>query len=101
MGYTDHLKKPVKWYPKKNWKKTKYFKQILPNGNTGHSGNDNQNWEIKNPSIDHTKHGKYDIDIIRKPNQKIFIQRIYKDWQKNNLTRYHRIKTWIFKIYQF
>ena len=49
-------------------KKTKYFRQTLPNGNTGHGGNDDQNWEIRNPSIDHTGHGKHDIDIIRKPN---------------------------------
>ena len=49
---------------------------------------DDQNWEIRNISIDHTKHGKYNIDIIRKPNQKIFGQRIYQDRQKNNPT-YH------------
>ena len=53
------------------WGKAKYFKQILPNGNTNHNGNDDQNREIKNTRIDHTKHGKYDIDIIRQPNQKI------------------------------
>ena len=59
--------------------KAKYIKQILPNKNTSHGGNDNQNWEIGNISIDRTKYGKHDIDIIRKPNQKIFGQRIYLD----------------------
>ena len=54
------------------WEKTKYIKQILPNKNTSHGGNDDQYWEIKNPSIIHTGRGKYDIDIICKPNQKIF-----------------------------
>ena len=41
-GIHRSFKKNVKWYPKKikNWEKAKYFKQILPNGNTGHSGND-------------------------------------------------------------
>ena len=51
---------------------TKYVKQILPNKNTSHGGNDDQYWEVKSPSINHTGHGKYDIDIIREPNQKIF-----------------------------
>ena len=60
-------------------KEAKHFKQTLPNGNTGHGNNNDQNWENKNPSIDHTKHGKHDIDIIRKPNQKIFKQRMYQD----------------------
>ena len=31
---------------KKNWGKAKYVKQILPDKNTNHGGNDNQNWEI-------------------------------------------------------
>ena len=56
------------------WEKAKHLKQTLFNGNTSHGGNDDQNWEIRNPNIDHTKHEKYDIDIIRKPNQKIFGQ---------------------------
>ena len=60
-------------------KKAKYIKQILPDKNTSHNGNNDQNREIKNTSIDHTKHGKYNIDIIRKPNQKIFGQRMYQD----------------------
>ena len=36
------FKKNVKWYPKKKdiGEKTKYFKQILFNGNAGHNGND-------------------------------------------------------------
>ena len=59
--------------------KTMYFKQILPNGNTSHGGNDDQYWEIINPNINHTRHGKYDVDIIRKPNQKIFGQRMYQN----------------------
>ena len=70
----------------KNWGETKYVKQILPNKNTNHGGNDDQNWEIRNTSVDHTKHGKYNIDNIRKPNQKIFKQRMYQDQQKNNPT---------------
>ena len=41
----------------KNWEDAKYFKQILFNKNTNHSGNDDQNWEIGNTRIDHTKHG--------------------------------------------
>ena len=53
--------------------------QILPNKNTNHGGNDDQNWEIRNLSIDHTGHGKYDIDIISKPNQKIIGQRMYQN----------------------
>ena len=58
---------------RKYWgKKTMYFKQTLSNGNTGHGGNNNQNWEIRNPSIDHTKYRKYDVNIIRKPNQFFF-----------------------------
>ena len=54
------------------WGKAKYFKQTLPNQNTSHNGNDDQNREIKNTRIDHTRHGKHDIDIICEPNQKIF-----------------------------
>ena len=88
--------------PKKkdNWEEAKYVKQILPDTDTGHGGNDDQNWEVRNPGIDHTGHGKHDVDIIRKPNQKIFGQRMYQDKQKNNLICHHRIKTWIFGIYQ-
>ena len=41
------------------WEKAKYIEQILFNENTGHGGNDNQNWKIKNTKIDYTKHGKY------------------------------------------
>ena len=52
------------------WEKAKYIKSILPNENTNHGGNDDQNWEIRTTGINHTKHGKYNIDIIRKPNQK-------------------------------
>ena len=85
---------------KKIREKAKYFKQTLPNGNTGHGGNDNQYWENKNPNINHTKHGKHDVDIIRKPNQKIFGQRMYQNRRKNNTTCHHRIKTCIFGIYQ-
>ena len=48
----------------KNWEKPKYIKQILPNGNTSHGGDDDQNLEIGNTSVDHTKLGKYNIDII-------------------------------------
>ena len=68
------------------WEKAKYIKQILPNKNTSHGGNDDQNWEIRNTNIDHIKHGKYNIDIIRKPYQKIFGQRMYQDRRKNNPT---------------
>ena len=50
--------------------KAKYIKQILPNKNTNHGGNDDQYWEIRNPSINHTGYGKYDVDIIHEPNQK-------------------------------
>ena len=57
-----------------NNKKARHVKQILPNKNTNHGDNDDQYREIKNPSINHTKHGKYDIDIIRDLNQKIFGQ---------------------------
>ena len=71
---------------KGTWEETKYIKQTLPNENTSHGGNDDQNWEIRNISIDHIKHGKHNIDIIRKPNQKIFGQRMYPDRQKNNPT---------------
>ena len=63
---------------KKNWEETKYVKQILTNGNISHGGNNDQYWEIRNSSINHTGHGKYDVDIIREPNQKIFGQRIYQ-----------------------
>ena len=74
-GIHRSFKENVKWYPKKNiWEKAKYIKQILPDKNTSHGGNDDQNWEIRNTSIDHTKHGKHNVDIIRKPNQKIFGQ---------------------------
>ena len=61
------LKKTLNGIQKK-WEEAKYIKQILLNGNTSHSDNDDQNWEIGNTSIDHTKHGKYHVDIIRKPN---------------------------------
>ena len=52
----------------KNWEKAKHIKKILLNKNTNHGGND-----------DHTGYGKHDIDIICKPNQKIFGQRMYQD----------------------
>ena len=101
VGYTDHLKRMLNGIQKKDiGEKAKYVKQILPDKNTSHNGHDDQNWEIRNTSIDHTKHGKYDVDIIRKPNQKIFGQRIYRDRRGNNSTCHHRIKIWIFKIYQ-
>ena len=61
------------------WEKAKYIKQILPNKNTSHGGNNDQYWEIRNPNINHTGHGKYDVDIIREPNQKVFGQRMYQD----------------------
>ena len=48
---------------KKTWGKTKYFKQILSNKDTNHNGNDDQNREIRNTRIDHTKHGKLDVDV--------------------------------------
>ena len=54
------------------WEKAKHIKQTLFNKNTSHGGNDDQNWEIWNTSIDHRKHGKHNIDIIRKPNHKVF-----------------------------
>ena len=60
------------------WEKPKYIKQTLPNKNTNHGGIGDRNWEIRNTSVDHTKYGKYNIDIIRKPNQKIFRQRMYQ-----------------------
>ena len=104
MGYTDHFKKNVKWYSKKkkkNWEKAKCIKQILPNGNTNYGGNDDQNWENRNTSIDHTKHEIYDIDIIRKPNQKLFGQLMYQNWRKNNSICHNRIKTRIFGIKKF
>ena len=78
------------------WEKAKYIKQILPNKNTSHGGNDDQNLKIRNTTIDHTKHGKHDIDIICKPNQKIPGQRIYPDWRKHNSKCHNRIKTRIF-----
>ena len=81
-------------------KEAKYFKQTLPNGNTGHGGNDDQYWENKNPNINHTRHEQYDVDIICKPNQKIPGQRMYQNRRKNNITFHHRIKTWIFEIHQ-
>ena len=56
---------------------------------------------MRNPSINHTGHGKYDVDIIRKPNQKIFGQRMYQDRRKNNSTCHHRIKTWILRFTNF
>ena len=63
---------------KKNvWEKTKYIMQILPDENTGHGGNGNQNWEFKILWIDYTKHGKHNVDIIREPYQKIFGYRMY------------------------
>ena len=40
-GIHRSFKINVKWYPKKIiWEKTKYIKQILPNKNTSHGGND-------------------------------------------------------------
>ena len=57
---------------KKDKEKTKHVKQTLSDKNTSHGGNDDQYKKIRSPSINHTGHGKYDIDIIRDPNQKIF-----------------------------
>ena len=82
---------------KRNWEKAKYIKQILPNKNINHNGNDNQNWEIRNTNINYTKHGKYNVDIICKPNPKIFGQRMYQNRRKNNPICHNRIKLWIFK----
>ena len=59
-GIHRSFKKMLNGIQKKNYfflKKAKYVKQILPNKNTSHGGNDDQNWEIRNTSIDHTKHG--------------------------------------------
>ena len=69
------LKENVIWYPKKRkilGKKPNISNKFYPTKTTSHSCNDDQNREIKNTSIDHTRYGKHDVDIIRKPNQKIF-----------------------------
>ena len=60
-------------------RKSQIYQTIKSNGNINHDGNNDQNWEIRNTSVDHTKHGKYNINIIRKPHQKIYGQRIYQD----------------------
>ena len=57
---------------KKIGNKTNNIIQILPNKNTGHGGNDNQNRENKNTRIDCTKHGQYNIDNFYTSNQKIY-----------------------------
>ena len=89
------FKKNVKWYPKKGkdiWEKAKYIKQILSNKNTGYGVNDNQDWEIRNTSVDYTKHGKHDIDIIRKPNQKYLDNDCIRIGEKNNSICHNRNK---------
>ena len=76
-------KKKFKLYIKKNsgknWGKNQIYQINFINKNTNHGGNNNQNREIRNTSFDYTKHGKYYIDIIPKPNQKIFGQRMHRD----------------------
>ena len=59
--------------------KNQIFQTKFFNENIYHGDNDNQDREIKIFWINYTKYGKYNIDIIRKPNQKIFGQRIYQD----------------------
>ena len=73
VGYINHLKKNVKWYPKKRfWEEAKYIMQTLLNENTSHNGNDIQNREIGNTRDDYKGYGKYNIDIIRRMHQKLF-----------------------------
>ena len=66
--------------------KTKIYQTDFIQRKTGIYGNDNQDWEIKNTRIDYKKHDKYNIDIIRKPNEKIFGQRMYQERRINNPT---------------
>ena len=52
--------------------------------NTSHGGNDNQGREIKNIWIDYTKHGKYNMNIIRGPIQKIYKHGMHPGRRKKN-----------------
>ena len=47
-----------------------------------------------NTRIHYIKHGKHIVDIIRKPNQKIFKYGMYPKRRKNNQECHNEIKIW-------